>query len=146
MPLRVEAVERVTDELVDAFTRLLPQLTASREPPGRQELARVLAHPGNRVLVAREAGVVVGSLTLVLFPLPTGMRAWIEDVVVDEEARGRGVGAALVGEALRLADAAGARSVDLTSRPGREAANRLYRRLGFEARESRVYRYVPRRT
>jgi len=84
---------------------------------------------------------VVGSLTLVLFRVPTGVRAWIEDVVVDESSRGTGVGEALVREALSRAAAAGARSVDLTSRPGREAANRLYRRLGFEMRETNVYRW-----
>jgi ribosomal protein S18 acetylase RimI-like enzyme len=83
----------------------------------------------------------MGALTLVMFPIPTGTRAWIEDVVVDESARGRGVGAALTREAVRLARAEGARTVDLTSRPSRGAANRLYERLGFEQRESTVFRY-----
>jgi ribosomal protein S18 acetylase RimI-like enzyme len=91
--------------------------------------------------VAREDdGSVVGSLTLVLFRIPTGVRAWIEDVVVDESARGRGAGEALTREAMRMATEAGARTVDLTSRPTREAANRLYERIGFEERETRVYR------
>jgi ribosomal protein S18 acetylase RimI-like enzyme len=80
-------------------------------------------------------------LTLAVFPIPTGVRAWIEDVVVDQSARGRGVGEALSRRALELAAQAGARTVELTSRPSREAANRLYRRLGFEARETNVYRY-----
>ena len=83
-------------------------------------------------------------LTIVLFPIPTGTRAWIEDVVVDEDARGRGVGALLTQAALDLAVAHGARTVDLTSRPGREAANRLYARLGFEQRQTNVYRYAHR--
>ena len=82
----------------------------------------------------------VGTLTLVTFPIPTGLRAWTEDVVVDEAGRGRGVGAALVREAIRLASAAGARTVDLTSRPSRTAANRLYEGLGFRVRDSKVYR------
>ena len=95
------------------------------------------------VLVARDAeGTIVGSLTLALFRVPTGMRAWIEDVVVDESARGAGAGAALVAAALERAEAAGARTVDLTSRPSREAANRLYQRLGFEPRTTNVYRYT----
>ena len=85
-------------------------------------------------------GEILGTLTLVTFPIPTGLRAWIEDVVVDEAARGRGVGAALTQEAVRLAHEAGARTVDLTSRPSREAANRLYERLGFQMRDSKVYR------
>ncbi len=102
----------------------------------------LLSSDANTLLVARVDGEVVGMLTLVMFPLPSGLRARIEDVVVDEAARGHGVGGALTEEALRLAEAAGARTVDLTSRPSRQAANRLYERLGFEARDSRVYRYV----
>jgi len=84
----------------------------------------------------------VGSLTLALFRIPTGVRAWIEDVVVDETVRGQGIGEALNGEALRIAKENGAGSVDLTSRPSREAANRLYQRLGFQTRETNVYRYT----
>ena len=95
---------------------------------------------GSSLLVARAAGQTVGMLTLVTFPIPTGIRAWIEDVVVDESARGQGVGAALTREAVRLARSAGARTIDLTSRPSRESANRLYERLGFRLRDSRVYR------
>jgi ribosomal protein S18 acetylase RimI-like enzyme len=96
------------------------------------------------VLVARDGGpggTIVGSLTLAMFRIPTGVRAWIEDVVVDESARGRGVGEALTQEALGRARAAGARTVELTSRPSREAANRLYLRLGFEVRDTNVYRF-----
>jgi ribosomal protein S18 acetylase RimI-like enzyme len=94
--------------------------------------------------VARDpdrGGQIVGSLTLVVFRIPTGVRAWIEDVVVDAAARGRGVGQALNQAALDRARAAGATTVDLTSRPSREAANRLYRRLGFAERTTNVYRY-----
>ncbi len=86
-------------------------------------------------------GDIVGSLTLVVFRIPTGVRAWIEDVVVDESARGHGVGEALNREALRVAREHGAITVDLTSRPSREAANRLYQRLGFTERNTNVYRY-----
>jgi ribosomal protein S18 acetylase RimI-like enzyme len=94
------------------------------------------------LLVARDrAGALVGSLTLALFRVPTGLRAWIEDVVVDESARGAGAGEALVAAALERAGAVGARSVDLTSRPSREAANRLYVRMGFELRTTNVYRF-----
>jgi ribosomal protein S18 acetylase RimI-like enzyme len=102
----------------------------------------------NTVLVARaqaaagEPGEIIGTLTLALFPIPTGVRAWIEDVVVAEESRGHGAGAALTLEALRIAREQGARTVDLTSRPSREAAGRLYERLGFELRDSRLYRFT----
>jgi len=98
------------------------------------------------VLVARDLrdqGRIVGMLTLIVFRIPTGVRAWIEDVVVDETARGRGVGEALSQEAVRRALDLGARTVELTSRPSREAANRLYRRLGFVRRDSNLYRYTP---
>jgi len=94
------------------------------------------------LLVAVSERVIVGALALVLFRIPTGLRAWIEDVVVDEVARGRGVGEALNRAAIERARAAGARTVDLTSRPSREVANRLYRRLGFVERETNVYRRV----
>ena len=91
----------------------------------------------------RDQGRIVGMLTLIVFRIPTGVRAWIEDVVVDETARGRGVGEALSQEAVRRALDLGARTVELTSRPSREAANRLYQRLGFVRRDSNVYRYTP---
>jgi len=131
----------VTGDVVEAFGRLLPQLSRSAPPLGQAELAGIVACPANTVLVARSGGTITGTLTLVLFPLPTGMRAWIEDVVVDESARGQGIGAAMTQEALRLAREAGARTVDLTSRPAREAAGRLYERAGFTVRDSRLYRY-----
>lgn len=117
MSLEVAVAREADDEMVEAFTRLLPQLSSSAAPPDHESLRRLLAAEANTVLVARVDGRVVGTLTLAMFPLPTGMRAWIEDVVVDEAARGYGVGAALTEEAVRLADAAGARTVDLTSAP-----------------------------
>jgi ribosomal protein S18 acetylase RimI-like enzyme len=141
MGVRVEEARAVDDELVDAFARLIPQLSRSNAPPTRAELDEIARSQASRLLVARDdTGTIVGSLTLVLFRIPTAIRAWIEDVVVDESARGRGVGEALNREALRVAADAGARTVDLTSRPSREAANRLYQRLGFRQRDTNVYR------
>jgi ribosomal protein S18 acetylase RimI-like enzyme len=142
MGIAIELVERADEELAAAFTRLIPQLSSSSAIPDVDTLRRIVEYPGNRLLVARDGEAVVGTLTLVLFPIPTGLRARIEDVVVDETARGRGVGEALTREAVRLANEAGARTVDLTSRPGRGAAVRLYERIGFEERPSRVYRYA----
>ena len=140
--IRVEIADQSTDDLVDAFARLTPQLSRSAPPPGPVELAAIIDSPATHLLVAYDdAGRIQGSLTLVLFRIPTGMRAWIEDVVVDADARGQGVGEALNRYALDVAAEHGARSVDLTSRPSREAANRLYQRLGFEPRETNVYRY-----
>jgi ribosomal protein S18 acetylase RimI-like enzyme len=140
--VRVEVLNQVTDEIVAAFERLLPQLSRSAEALDAAALRRLVAYEANTILIARSADAIVGTLTLVVFPIPTGLRAWIEDVVVDESARGQGVGAALTEEALRIARAAGVRTVDLTSRPERAAANRLYQRLGFAPRDSQVYRYT----
>ncbi len=142
MSVEVEVVREVSGEVVEAFGRLLPQLSRSAKPLDHQALGRIVACPVNIVLLARSQGQIVGTLTLVMFPIPSGLRARVEDVVVDAAARGQGVGAALTLEALRLAREQGARTVDLTSRPSRDAANRLYERLGFQRRESRVYRFA----
>ncbi len=136
----VEEVTSASPEILRALHHLVPQLSASAAPLAADELAEMVASPASVLLVARTGDTVVGTLTLALFRIPTGLRAWIEDVVVDDSARGRGVGALLTEAALERAAAAGARSVDLTSRPSREAANRLYARLGFEARRTNVYR------
>ena len=141
--MRVERVTEPDEAIVAALARLVPQLTASRTPPGLLELAEIVATPSTSLLVAREGDEVVGTLTLVLYRIPTGVRGWIHDVVVDESTRGKGVGEALTREALRLAEAAQAESVHLTTRPEREAANRLYPRLGFEPHPSNVYVWRP---
>ena len=142
MTVTVTQATVVDDELVDAFVRLTPQLSSSNPPPSRAELAEIVGSPATVLFVAREAdGPILGSLALALFRIPTGLRAWIEDVVVDETARGKGVGAALNEAALDHARAVGARTVDLTSRPSRDAANRLYQRLGFVERDTNVYRF-----
>ena len=142
MTVTVEIATEATDELLAAFERLIPQLSSSSPPPDAAQLAEIVTSPATELLVARgDAGTIVGSLTLVLFRIPTGLRAWIEDVVVDDAARGQGVGESLNRFALEVAAERGARSVDLTSRPSREAANRLYQRLGFVRRETNVYRH-----
>lgn len=141
MPVVVEEATAVTAELVAAFRQLTPQLSRSAPAPGGTELAEMVRSPATVLLMARDGDTLVGSLTLVLFRIPTGLRAWIEDVVVDEASRGRGVAEMLCREALNRASAAGARTVDLTSRPTRESANRLYLRLGFVERETNVYRW-----
>ena len=142
MPILVEEATAVTPELVSAFRQLTPQLSRTAPAPGGAELAEMVRSPSTILLMARDSEKgLVGSLTLALFRIPTGVRAWIEDVVVDESLRGRGAGTALSQAALDKARRAGARTVDLTSRPSREAANRLYRRLGFVKRDTLVYRW-----
>jgi ribosomal protein S18 acetylase RimI-like enzyme len=144
-PITIATAESADAGLEAAVARLVPQLSSSSPPPTLAELQRIIADPATTLFLASsEAGVVVGMLTLAVFLIPTGVRAWIEDVVVDDDARGAGVANALVHAALRRAEKAGARTVDLTSRPDREAANRLYLRLGFDRRETNVYRRLLR--
>jgi ribosomal protein S18 acetylase RimI-like enzyme len=139
--LRIELPDELSDELVDAFRRLLPQLSPSAAIPDAEAVREIVSSPATTVLAARDVEGIVGLLTLAVFRAPSGLRAWIEDVVVDEAARGRGIGEALTREAVRLAGERDARTVDLTSRPSREAANRMYERVGFRKRETNVYRY-----
>lgn len=151
--VEVIRADRVTPALVGAFERLTPQLSSSNPAPTADELAAIVASPATVLFLAVDPGsspdgavpddaeAILGSLTLALFRIPTGLRAWIEDVVVDGEARGRGVGEALNRAALDHARSVGARTVDLTSRPSREVANRLYQRIGFVQRSTNVYRF-----
>ena len=140
--MAVTQATTVSDELVAAFARLVPQLSTSAQLPTRAELEQIVSSPAATLLLARDPdGQIIGSLTLVVFRTPTGARAWIEDVVVDEAARGQGAGEELVGEAIRLASESGARTLDLTSRPKRGAANALYEKVGFHPRETNVYRH-----
>jgi ribosomal protein S18 acetylase RimI-like enzyme len=140
--MRIEIAKGVTPDLVAGFERLTPQLSSSKPPPTEEELAAIVSSPATDLIVAYDDdGAVIGSLTLVTFRIPTGVRSWIEDVVVDTDRRGQGIGAELNRAAIERAGSLGAITVDLTSRPSREAANRLYRRLGFEPRDSTVYRY-----
>ena len=142
MPVVVEIVQQVTDELVQAFAELIPQLSTSNPPPSRDVLADMIASEASDIFIARVDNHIVGSLTLATFTIPTGVRAWIEDVVVDAGARGKGVGEALNMAAIQRARERGAVTVELTSRPSREAANRLYQRIGFVARDTNIYRYT----
>ena len=139
MTATIEIVEEPTDEVVEAFARLIPQLS-SAVPPDAAELATIIAGD-SKIFIARVDAAIVGTLTLVFYRIATGLKAWIEDVVVDESARGHGVGEALNLAALEEAKRRGATAVSLTSRPSREAANRLYQRIGFSARDTNVYRY-----
>jgi ribosomal protein S18 acetylase RimI-like enzyme len=146
-PVEVVIAETATPEVVDAFARLLPQLSSSAARLTREALADIIGAPHNTVLIARDPSAgnrIVGTLTLVMFRIPSGMRAWIEDVVVDDVARGRGAGEALTRTAVDLARQRGARTVDLTSNQSRHAAHRLYEKTGFHVRDTSVYRFGPK--
>jgi ribosomal protein S18 acetylase RimI-like enzyme len=141
--ITIHEVTEVDRQLIDAFARLIPQLSSSSPAPTADQLQSLVDSDASTILIARSAdGTIVGSMTLVMFAIPTGLRAWIEDVVVDGDARGMGVGQIINDRALEIAREAGVTTVDLTSRPSREAANRLYQRMGFVARETNVYRYT----
>lgn len=142
MSLEIHPADRVDDELVAAFADLIPQLSSSSPPPSSDDLAAIVGSPDSVLFVARLDGRVVGSLTLAFYRIPTGLKAWIEDVVVDGSARGQGVGEALNQAAIAEAAHRGAKNVSLTSRPSRDVANRLYQRLGFSHYETNVYRYT----
>ncbi len=144
----VQAAE-VNTELIEAVASLVRQLSTSASVPTNADLLEMIESSCTTLLLARDrsvGGKIVGMLALVVFRIPTGVRAWIEDVAVDEAARGKGVGEALSRDALRIATERGVRTVELSSRPSREAANRLYRRLGFVPRDTNVYRHTIERS
>ena len=140
MTVEVVIADEVDDELVAAFAALIPQLSSSSPPPSAEELADIVSSRDSVLYLARIDGRIVGSLTLAFYRIPTGLKAWIEDVVVDESARGQGVGEALNTTAIDEARRRGAKHLSLTSRPSRETANRLYQRLGFKPYETNIYR------
>jgi ribosomal protein S18 acetylase RimI-like enzyme len=139
--IQVTPVMSASADVLAACHRLIPQLSSSSAPISAQELEEIIESNATVLFAARSGQEIVGLLTLTIFRIPTGVRAWIEDVVVDNQARGKGVGDALNRAALAEAERRGAKTVDLTSRPSREAANRLYQRLGFKQRDTNVYRY-----
>jgi len=131
------------DDLTAAYARLLPQLNPAYTPPSRAQLQTILDGGATELWIARHtpSAQIIGALALVIFTTPTGTHAWIEDVVVDESWRGQGIGRELTLAAIQRAAERGAKAVDLTSRPQREAANRLYAGMGFELRPTNLYRY-----
>ena len=139
--IQVTPVMSASADVLAACHRLISQLSSSSGPISAQELEEIIQSDTTVLFAARSGQEIVGLLTLAIFRIPTGVRAWIEDVVVDNQARGKGVGDALNRAALAEAERRGAKTVDLTSRPSREAANRLYQRLGFKQRDTNVYRY-----
>lgn len=144
--VKVEIATTLTPAIVDAIERLVPQLSRSSPPPTLDELGEIVESPATDLFIALDdADTIVGCATLAVFRIPTGQRGWIEDVVVDEASRGRGVGDALTRAMVDRARERGCVTVDLTSRPARDAANRLYQRAGFVRRDTHVYRFDLRR-
>lgn len=143
----IEKIAGVSEELLAAFSRLIPQLSLEKISPTQDELTAILNSSGTSLLVARlpnEDGEIVGMLTLVIYRVPTGTRSIIEDVVVDGRHRNKGIAKAMMFRAIELAREAGADNISLTSNPKREAANLLYQRMGFQQRETNLYIYHPK--
>ena len=145
--IKVFEVTEMSQKVYDAFERLLPQLSSSAQIPTWDELSDLIASKAAIVLAAVDdedpEEKILGTMTLVVFRIPTGVRAWVEDVVVDKEARGKGIGEKLIRTSIERAKAEGAKTIDLTSRPSRVEAHRLYKRCGFEMRETCVFRRIP---
>lgn len=139
--VKVEIATTLTPAIVDAVVGLTAQLSRSAAPPTTEELGELVASPATDLFIAIDDGTIIGMSTLVTFRIPTGLRAWIEDVVVDEAGRGKGVGLALTEAMVARAEEMGCRTVDLTSRPARAAAHALYLKAGFAVRDTDVYRY-----
>jgi ribosomal protein S18 acetylase RimI-like enzyme len=130
------------EELTAALQHLVPQLSRSNPPPSLEAVRAMLAHDAVTQFVARrDDGSIVGVSTLVAFPIPTAVRGWVEDVIVDEASNNQGIGRSLLDAMVAKAAELGCKTVDLTSRPSREAANHLYRKAGFEERSTNVYRF-----
>ncbi len=140
--MKVEQVRNCDDALLIGMNALLPQLSGTAHPLSQSEIQTIVDSDTAYLLVARDDNKICGILTLIVFRIPTGVRAWIEDVVVSESSRGKGVGKNLLASAVNIAREQGARTIDLTSRPEREAANRLYRKAGFVQRDTNVFRIV----
>ncbi|MBI3162658.1 MAG: GNAT family N-acetyltransferase [Chloroflexi bacterium] len=138
--MQIDIVTEADDELHRAFQRLVPQLTTNNPPPSLDDLSALVRDSSSTLMVARtEQRAIVGALTLTVYRVPTGIRSIIEDVIVDESARGQGIGEALMLHAIEVAKQKGAGNISLTSNPMRGAANRLYTRVGFKKRETNAY-------
>jgi ribosomal protein S18 acetylase RimI-like enzyme len=142
--VRIEEVGEATTELLEAIHRLLPQLSEARTPPTLEQLAETVSRQTMLIALDDSTGAVIGTLTLITYRVSSGLKARIEDVIVDKSARGQGVGDALVREGMARASAAKVLMLELTSMPYRESANRLYKRLGFVRKPTNVYVWWPR--
>ncbi len=139
--MNIERVTEINEKILSAFQYFIPELTNEKNRiPTKEDLEVVVSSPNNYLLVAKENDDIIGTLTLVFYWVPSGVKTWIEDVIVSDKARGKGVATALMWHALGLAREKGAEKVDLSSRPWREAANSLYLKMGFEKRDTNMYR------
>ncbi|MFT3995678.1 MAG: GNAT family N-acetyltransferase [Dysgonomonas sp.] len=140
--MQIEILSDVDNKTITAFNRLMQQLSSNYKPIAKEYLIDIINSSNIIIFVAKENETIIGSLSLVFYNIPTGMKAWVEDVVIDQSVRGKGVGKALIEQAIVYAKQSGASKLDLTSSPERVAANKLYQKLNFEKRETNVYRLM----
>lgn len=138
--MKIYKLTTVTDQVLDAFKNLIPQLAPDCALPTKEDLEAIVNSPTTRLFIAEEQGQILGTLTLVFTKIPTGDKVWIEDVVVDNAARGKGVGVQLMEFSIAYVKSQNIKTINLTSSPDRVAANTLYQKLGFIKRETNVYR------
>jgi len=139
--MEIVEITEYSDDFLEAINALLPQLSPTSKPLREEDLKKIIKSNCAKLFFAVENKQSLGTLTLVMFKIPTGTRAWIEDIVVDRKSRGRGIGKRLIKHVIQLAKQSGAITVDLTSHPSRKTANALYKKAGFKTRATNVYRY-----
>ena len=140
--MRIYRATELTSELENGLKKLLPQLSSSAQMPTSAQIENLLADSNTHLLVAEIDGAIAGILSLVIVNIPTGRKAWIEDVVVDSEFRGQKIGFKLVEKAEDIAADLGVKKIYLTSNPSRQAAHKLYKNCGFEEYSTCVFRKI----
>lgn len=140
--INISELTETSSSVLQSINELLPQLSSSAQVISMDRLSELVESDNTLIFIGTdENGQILGMLSLIVMKIPTGNKAWIEDVVVDQLARGKGMGKALMNHALEKAKELAVKSVDLTSRPSREKANMLYQSLGYQIRETNVYRH-----
>jgi ribosomal protein S18 acetylase RimI-like enzyme len=139
--MEIREIHRFSNRVFYATVRLLPQLAPDSPLPGKEHFKRILKSKSTHLFIAELDNKIAGILTIATYDIPTGIKVWIEDVVVDESLRGKGIGKALMLFSINYAKSLGAESIELTSRPSRVAASQLYQKIGFVIRETNVYKY-----
>lgn len=137
--MRIYKAQIVTEAMVNAFEKLIPQLSPNSAVPSKSELEDLI-NCDNTLVILAEEDKIIGTLTLVFTKIPTGNKVWIEDVIVDNAARGKGVGEELIRYAIEYVNSKGIKQINLTSTPDKTVANKLYQKIGFIKRETNVYR------
>jgi GNAT superfamily N-acetyltransferase len=142
--LEIEEVGEMSAEILEALQRLLPQLNPRLPLPTAERLQRIIDDPDVTLVVARDGGRISGTTTVIVYTTPYWIKARLDEVVVDAEARGKGVGEAMVRYCLEVGRRKGAQVVELQSGRAeqRAAAHRLYKRIGFEVRDSDIFRII----